>query len=48
MVLEKMDQKHMDSISLGKIYGAKENQVVWVKCFKFYSISSSEISLFVN
>lgn len=36
MVLEKVDQKHMDSISLGKINWERENQVVGVKCFKYF------------
>ena len=36
MVLENMDQKHMGPISLGKIYWEKENQVVWVKCLKYF------------
>lgn len=43
MVLEKMDQKHMDSISLGKIYWGKRKPTGVGKVFQvFYSISNSE------
>jgi len=36
MVLEKMDPKHMDSISLGELCWEKEKQVVCIKCFKYF------------
>ena len=44
MVLETMDQRHMDSISLGKIYREKETPSIAGQVFQvFCSISNSEM-----